>query len=104
MNTYAVPSKTMRPSSSSSYGSSATSAARTCARPRRIADLLVVRGNPLVGDPATDARGSYSSSHWVAVAHDPHAGERAPAHVKALAQELEVDTAVAWDALDGMYG
>jgi hypothetical protein len=35
---------------------------------------------------------------------DPHAGKQAPAHVKALARELGVDTSLAWDALDDMYG
>jgi hypothetical protein len=103
MNTYAVPPRTMLHSSSSSSGSSAESAATTLPRPRRIADLLVVRGNPPAGEETSDARGAHSSSHWVALARDPHEGERAPAHVKALALELGVDTTVAWNVLDGMY-
>jgi hypothetical protein len=104
MNTYAVPPRTMRRSSSNSLGSSAANTTKTRARPRRIADLLVVRGGPPAGGRAGDVGDAHSSSHWVALARDHHAGERAPAHVKALARELGVDTTVAWDVLDGMYG
>jgi hypothetical protein len=104
MNTYAVPSRTTRRSSPNSFGSSAARAAKTRARPRRIADLLVVSGGPPAGEGASDAGDAHSSSHWVALARDPHAGERAPAHVKALARELGVDTTFAWEALNGMYG
>jgi hypothetical protein len=103
MNTYAGPSRTAR-RSSNSFGSSAARAAKARARPRRIADLLVVDGGPPGAKGASDAGDARSSSHWVALARDSDAGERAPAHVKALARELGVDTTVAWDALDGMYG
>jgi hypothetical protein len=103
MNTYAVPPRTMRRSHSSSIGSSPVSPAKTHARPRRVADLLVIGGDPAAGSQASHAGGSRSSSHWVAVARDLHVGERPPAHVKALARELGVDATVAWDALDGTY-
>jgi hypothetical protein len=104
MNTYATPPKTMRRSSSNSFTSTTANNAEMRARPRRIADLLVVCGGSSAADGAMHTRGAHSSSHWVAVMRDPHAGTQVPAHVKALACELGVDTRVAWDALDDMYG
>jgi hypothetical protein len=86
MNSYATPHRTMsRP-----------------ARPRHIADLLVVPDGSPAADRATDTS-THSSSHWTMVACDPHAVKRAPAHVKALARDIGVDTHAAWNVLDGMY-
>jgi hypothetical protein len=104
MNTYATPSETMPRSSSNSFTATTTNNAEMRARPRRIADLLIVRGGSSAADGVMNARGAHSSAHWVAVMRDPHAGKQAPAHVKALARELGVDTSLAWDALDDMYG
>lgn len=104
MSTYATAPRTTRRWSSNGFGSSATNTANTRARPRRIADLLVVRDCPSAGDTTSDAGDARSSQHWVVLAPDPHAGKRAPAHVSALARRLGVDTTVAWAALDGTYG
>ena len=103
MNTYATPSETMPRSSSNSFTATTTNNAEMRARPRRIADLLIVRGGSSAADGATDPTGAHSSAHWVAVMRDPRAGTQAPAHVKALARELGVDAGLAWDALDGTY-
>jgi hypothetical protein len=103
MNAYAAPPRAIHHPSPNSFGSSAASAAEPCARPRRIADLFVVRHDPPAREPASNLGDAHSSSHWVALARGPYAGEHAPAHVKALARELGVDTTVAWDALDDMY-
>ncbi len=102
MNTYATPPKTRR-SSPNGVTSRTTDNAETRARPRRIADLLVVRGGPSAADWATDTRGADSSSHWVMIPHEPDAEKRAPAQVRALAGDLGVDNRVACDVLDGMY-
>lgn len=77
--------------------------AETRARPRRIADLLVLSDRSPAGDWATDTRGAHSSSHWVMIARKPDAGKQAPALVKALAGDPGVDNSVTWDVLDGMY-
>jgi len=102
MNTYATPPESRRRLSSISSTSRTTNRVEMRARPRHIADLLVVRGGSSAADWATDTS-AHSSSHWAMVTPDPHADRPAPAQVKELARELGVDTCVAWEALDRMY-
>lgn len=83
-----------------SFTATTTNNTQMRVRPRRVADLLIVSS----AADGTMNGAARASAHWVAVTPDLSAGEQAPAHVKALAQGLGVDTRVAWAALDGMYG
>jgi hypothetical protein len=104
MNAHATQRKTTRASGSNDFASRTASSAEMRTRPRRVATLLVVRDKASAADGPADASGAHSSSHWVAVAPEPHAGKRVPGHVEALAQQLGVGTGVAWEVLDGMFG
>ena len=103
MNTYAIPPTTMHRSSSNGFKATTATNAEMRAGPRRIAELVIDRGEPSAAGGAMETRRGHSTAHWVAVIPGPSTARQAPAHVKALARELGVDTSVAWEALDGTY-